>query len=227
MEDETQFHDKNTPAATNRFIYYPDHLVRLPGKHPGPKGTFSILETLSTILREPLFEGSLRALGNELFNPPPQHLADESVASFLSRRFNAQVAENIASALCHGIYAGDVHKLSSDVMLPIPRLYERMNGSVIQTMVKSMADEWRLVPTDFLLAQFSVKRQRHHEYFRHIAKLMGDASVFTVKDGLGGITSRFVQKFNEEPKIQVITNAQINSMKLGGDSDIIVGATDF
>lgn len=227
MEDETLFHDKNTPAATNRFIYYPDHLVRLPGKHPGPEGKFSMLEALSTVLREPLFKGFLGALAREFFNPARGDILDESVASFVSRRFNTEAAENIASALCHGIYAGDVHKLSSDVMLSIPRRFESVDGSIIGSMVNSMSDDSRYIPADFLLAQFSVKDQRPQEHFRRIAELTKGASVITVRDGLGGITTRFAQKFKEQPKIQVITDAQIDSINLGDDNDIIVGATNF
>lgn len=227
MEDEILFHDKDTPAATNRFIYYPDRLVRLPGKRSGPGGKFSIWEALSTICREPLFKGFLLALAREAFIPPPPEEDDESVGSFVSRRLNKGAAENIASAICHGIYAGDVHKLSRDVMLPIPSHFEIQGYSSIGAILTSIFDSTRPVPSDPLLAQFSADHQRPSEHFPSIAQLTKSASVMTVKDGLGGITSRFTQKFKNEPKIQVITEAQINSIKLGDDDKIIVGTPNY
>ncbi|CRG90748.1 protoporphyrinogen oxidase [Talaromyces islandicus] len=223
MQGEVLFHDKNSPAATNRFIYYPDHLVRLPGKQPGPEGKFSILDSLSTVLREPLFEGFLGALVTEFCRPVPNDRQDESVASFLSRRLNnAQAVENIASAVCHGIYAGDVHKLSSDVMIPLARLLERENGSITEGMMRMLTAETKTVPLNYLMAEYSVRHGRPRGHFDRIAELLGSASVITVRDGLAGITTRFVENFKAQSKLQVITDAQINSIKLGDDSDIVV-----
>lgn len=226
MQGETLFHDKETPAATNRFIYYPDHLVRLPGKQPGPEGKFSILDTLSTVFREPLFKGFLPALGGEFFKPGPNSTQDESVAGFVTRRLNAEAAENIASALCHGIYAGDVHKLSSDIMLGVPRLLER-GGSVIQALMRLLERQSKIVPFDYLMAEYSVRHKRSHDHFDRIAELLDAASVITVRDGMAGITSRFVEKFKEHSKLQVITEAHINSIKQGGDRDITVGVATY
>jgi oxygen-dependent protoporphyrinogen oxidase len=58
-------------------------------------------------------------------------VADESVDSFFRRRFGPRIADNLASAMVHGIYAADSRRLS--VRSAFPSLWdaERSHGSVL------------------------------------------------------------------------------------------------
>ncbi|KAH8198627.1 hypothetical protein TruAng_007217 [Truncatella angustata] len=117
-------------AAESRYIYYPDHLVQLPSK----KLSFeNIIKTIRSILTEPLWTGcfSAAARWSRHFTRNPALVEqrrkaikdtrtvfdkDESVADFLGRVFgnkNSPPITNIVSAMLHGIYGGDVHKLSA------------------------------------------------------------------------------------------------------------------
>lgn len=49
------FPQRTSPAAQNRFVYYPDKLVRMP--HPA----FGFFENLYSLLTEPVFEGAIWA----------------------------------------------------------------------------------------------------------------------------------------------------------------------
>ncbi|OAQ64258.2 protoporphyrinogen oxidase [Pochonia chlamydosporia 170] len=95
-----------TPPDQPRYIYYPDHLVTLP-----PAGSFA------EFFREPLFLQSLwGGLGFLLrrMRSRAVPLKDMSVSEWLYEISGSRaVAENVASAMIHGIYGGDIDRLSA------------------------------------------------------------------------------------------------------------------
>ncbi|ELR04221.1 oxygen-dependent protoporphyrinogen oxidase [Pseudogymnoascus destructans] len=134
LEDNMVFTSKDSPAGSNRFIYYPDKLVRVPSPNDGR------LQVLYKLLTEPLFEGVAGALCAESQVPRrPDNLVDESIGGFLKRRSggNKNLVDNIVSAVVHGIFAGDVNQLS--VRSLMPRLWEAEGrfGSLSMGMVRN------------------------------------------------------------------------------------------
>jgi protoporphyrinogen/coproporphyrinogen III oxidase len=67
---------------------------------------------------------------------PPD--ADESVAAFVRRKFSAQLLDRLVGPFVSGIYAGDPERLS--VRSAFPQLYEaeKVAGSVIRGMLRSV-----------------------------------------------------------------------------------------
>ncbi|KAI2782322.1 Protoporphyrinogen oxidase [Daldinia loculata] len=101
-----------------RYIYYPDHLVKLPTNHLTPE---NIIHTIQSYLTEPLWDGALKSFFNGILfreNLPdslPDSLVDrdESVGEFFCGLFkDDRLVDNIISGMMHGIYGGDVYKLS-------------------------------------------------------------------------------------------------------------------
>jgi oxygen-dependent protoporphyrinogen oxidase len=85
------------------------------------------------VLRTPLFSplGKLR-MGLELLVPPETHEDhDESVASFVRRRFGQELLERLVQPLIGGIYTGDPEKLSLKATLPRFIDMERQYRSLI------------------------------------------------------------------------------------------------
>ncbi|EGV62399.1 oxygen-dependent protoporphyrinogen oxidase [Yamadazyma tenuis] len=63
---------------------------------------------------------------------------DESVEQFFKRRFGSTLlTDRILSAILHGIYAGDISKLSVKSLFPSLQKYEQNDGSIIKPMLKS------------------------------------------------------------------------------------------
>ncbi|KAG6040374.1 hypothetical protein E4U41_000695 [Claviceps citrina] len=95
-----------TPPDQPRYIYYPDHLVTLPP-------TASIAQCIS----EPLFLQSIfSGLGFFLrrLRKRPVPVKDMSISEWLYEVSGSRsVADNFASAMIHGIYGGDIDKLSA------------------------------------------------------------------------------------------------------------------
>lgn len=75
--------------------------------------------------------GKLR-MGAELFVPPRQDDADESIGAFMRRRFGREATEYLAEPLLAGIHAGDVDRLSLKSLFPRFRDAERKYGSLLR-----------------------------------------------------------------------------------------------
>lgn len=61
---------------------------------------------------------------------------DESVASFMTRRFGKEVSEAIADPIFSGIYAGDISRLSVNEALPRLAQWEREYGSLTKGVLR-------------------------------------------------------------------------------------------
>lgn len=59
-------------------------------------------------------------------------LEDESIYSFFSRRFNKDIANNLVSAMVHGIYAGNIHQLSIKVWLIVDHYHSTNHHICLQ-----------------------------------------------------------------------------------------------
>ncbi|KAI0966253.1 hypothetical protein F4678DRAFT_475985 [Xylaria arbuscula] len=112
-------------VSDNRYIYYPDHLVKMPSAE---LSLDNIVGTIQSYLTEPIWSGGLGAAYNawvsynKTLDPSHQHriggfkesAGDESVAQFLTRLTNDdKIVNNVVSGMMHGIYGGDINKLSA------------------------------------------------------------------------------------------------------------------
>ncbi|KAI1488818.1 hypothetical protein F5X96DRAFT_680192 [Biscogniauxia mediterranea] len=112
------------PAAQERYIFYPDRLVRIPS--PGMLAN-SIFKVIWSLMSDKLWDGCFKGMWNislkNIFSrrsllPPDAVRAnleqDESLAEFLPRIMgDERPVHNLVSAMVHGIYGGDVRKLST------------------------------------------------------------------------------------------------------------------
>ena len=181
---------KNSTAAQNRFIYYPNHLVRLPG--PGE----SIWSSLYTVFSEPLFNNTLSACIKEVFKPPQPNLHDESIASFVSRRLSSQMADNVLSAVMHGIYAGDIHQLSARSILPSLWYSEKENGSLTAGFARKWSLRW---PQDQALRAKWEKEPQVSDIIQAIRK----SSIFTFRRGIGQLADSITTKLLHNSHVQI------------------------
>lgn len=160
------------------------------------------VEDIFAILTEPVFKGVLRAPFREIrASPRPENLIDESVGSFISRRFGAPLADNIVSALYHGVYAGDIYNLSARSLLPNVWLAELRYGSIIRARINH-APEPRL-EEDFLAK-------------KKVSMNMVNTSIFTLNRGLGLLADTLVAKLEKNPNVTIRREAQVDM--LGGSN---------
>lgn len=209
---------KNSPAYQNRYIYYPDHLVRLPG--PSKSGRIaSIFSSLYTIFTEPLFKGVLPAL---IAEPSVECRAmitrDESIGDFISRRYGKAIADNLLSALFHGIYAGDIYKLSARTLLPTLWYLENrdQDGNGINTeMLELLFRQHSLMSYDWV--------RFHNRYFKdhglsetaygfHQMKF-SKMAVYTFVNGIQQLSNMLENALRSNPNITIQTSSSVTNLE--------------
>jgi oxygen-dependent protoporphyrinogen oxidase len=112
------------------YIVHDGRLVLL------PEGFFLLAPTrLWPFVQTPLFSwgGKLR-MAAELFLPRGGKDGDESLGSFVRRRFGAEMLERVAQPLIGGIYASDPDRLSLAATMPRFQEMERNKRSIIWAM---------------------------------------------------------------------------------------------
>ena len=109
------------------------YVVHKGSLQPLPEGFILLAPTrLWPLIRTPLFSwrGKLR-MATEPFRMRQNVDGDESLASFVSRRFGREVLERVAQPLIGGIYAADPEKLSLGATMPRFLTMEQSRKSVI------------------------------------------------------------------------------------------------
>lgn len=115
------------PAANRRYIVRGGKLVPFPSS-PG--------SALKSLLLSPA--GKVRALAEPLV--PRGTTADESVSSFLRRRFGAEVDRVFGEGLVSGVVAGDPRRLSMGALFPGLVALERRHGSLLRGLMSQQRD---------------------------------------------------------------------------------------
>jgi oxygen-dependent protoporphyrinogen oxidase len=112
------------------------YVVHKGSLQPLPEGFFLLAPTrVLPLIRTPLFSlpGKFR-MAMEIFVPRGNPNGDESLASFVRRRFGAEVLERVAQPLIGGIYASDPEKLSLKSSMPRFLEMEQARRSIIWAM---------------------------------------------------------------------------------------------
>jgi len=111
-----------SPQARNRYIVRKGKLVALPTSPP---------ELLTTRL---LSNSAKLAVFGEPLVDPGDGPVEESVATFIRRRFNQEVLDYVANPFVAGIFAGDPEQLSVRYALPRLHALEQAHGSLLKAM---------------------------------------------------------------------------------------------
>jgi protoporphyrinogen/coproporphyrinogen III oxidase len=103
--------------------------------HPLPESSvLGIPRNVSALAATRLFSvaGKLRMAAEVFVKPRTGGADDESIASFIGRRFGSEAVTYLAEPLLAGIHAGDVNKLSMRALFPRFLEAERKHGSVLR-----------------------------------------------------------------------------------------------
>ncbi|KAJ5272685.1 hypothetical protein N7478_007810 [Penicillium angulare] len=227
LENDLIWSPKISDAALNRFLYYPDRLVRVPTPQRGVSRIGNLTNALNTLWKEPVFETLLPAIILESFKParhPDLWSKDESVAEFISRRFTPEVAENLVSAFMHGIYAGDIDKLSAQALLgPLRNMDDTgiISGTLNDVMTRKQKGVMDHALLNYCLQDSRIppprKLSKHQvDYLNRLIKL---ATTFTFKRGTQHLVDGLADALRKSPKVKVLTNSEVKNMSRLSSSD--------
>jgi protoporphyrinogen/coproporphyrinogen III oxidase len=192
-------------------VYYPDHLVRMPG--PGQ----DLYSMAWGLLTEPVFKGLFSGAIFEYNRPSrPINLDDESVGSFLERRLGSpDPGNNIVSAVLHGIYAGDIYQLSARSLMPKFWYYEGFRGSISNSMYSAMRERSHWIP----LRDAALQNEMIQKVDKNVLNLMGGASVYTFKEGIGALSESLERSLRANPNVEFKMNEEVSRIEYDGEND--------
>lgn len=181
---------KTSPAAKNRFLYI-----------PGTNGLQLIPTSITSFFSSSLARILCPAILREPFRRynRPSDITDESVDSFLIRRFGEPFARTFGSAMVHGIYAADSRFLSVRAAFPIVwDAEENGGGSVIRGLLSK--NEKSDAAVDYVLG--------------NMVTAMDDVSVFSFREGIRTLIDALVLELKRNPKVQLQSGVGVTSLRL-------------
>lgn len=208
-----------SPAARNRYIYYPDHLVRMPGPIPGAGMLTNIFSNFSTILTEPVFKGAFSGvLAEPAVDPRGTNVEDESVGDFITRRMGRPIAENLVSAFLHGIYAGDLYKLSARTLFPYLWHLETMDTGIVGSLFENAWNSTSVFSYRQLefLSRLSDAMPPAAE-LEEVLRPLSRASVYTFRRGLNQLVTSLESALRKSSNVTIRTSTIAHSLCLEGD----------
>lgn len=180
---------KSDPSAKDRYIYYQNEINTLPS-------------SLSSFIRSPpIFKGVLTSALKEPFIAKKQDPNDdESIYSFVSRRFGDHVALNLVGAMTHGIYAGDIKQLSVKSTL-FRTMYdaEQKHGSVVKGLLSQPSPP---PPSE--------QRMMDEVEDKDVVK---STSVFGFKEGTETLTRQLKSYLAHQPNVTIVTGRRVRKLE--------------
>lgn len=147
-----------------------------------------------------LMRGALRDLK---FWRGPFREKDMSIGEFFSRQMSPEVADNAVSAMVHGIYAGDIYKLSVRSLFPT---FWHAQKYVASVLIGSLSGH---VPLDDIGLEEEITTD---PAVKVIKKVMEKASVFTFRGGMETLAKRLVEDLKSRPNITIYTDTDVKSI---------------
>ncbi|TKY89453.1 hypothetical protein EX895_001984 [Sporisorium graminicola] len=216
---------KTAPSAQNRYLYFPDRLVKLPSSIPSLLSALFKLPFLRAIipgvLREPRVPSRFLRPRSESKSEQQrlqqrEWIEDESVDSFVSRRFGKGLAENLLSAVIHGIYAGDTRKLSVRAVLPFLWEAERTHGGVLRSMLPIKRNKLHRSLPESEAAVKAAKEDRLKDVESQLGKEMIDSfksiSVYSFPEGVEELTQALESRLAEIENVRVCKGDAVQSV---------------
>jgi protoporphyrinogen oxidase len=169
--DEKQIRELGLPFESlppmPRWIYTRKGLQRVP-----PDWQMLLADVLD---RDSLYRPAVFAVLKDYFfgRKRPAHITDESLGATLTRRLNKKMVDELASAMMHGIYAGDIWKLSTPAIMPLPW---EIDGKV-SSVAAAKADTLAMVTESDANDMRSISQETYDLY---INKVHGAMAVYLI-----------------------------------------------
>ncbi|KFY95029.1 hypothetical protein V500_02974 [Pseudogymnoascus sp. VKM F-4518 (FW-2643)] len=222
LEEELLTCSRDSAAATNRYVYYPDRLIRVPS---------SLAELPKFLLWEPLAKGIIPGILNDALKPYKSAVkgSDASVADVISDRLHPNLV-NLVSAVLHGIYAGNVQTLGFNAIFPQLDYYMKQHGGIVRGMLYSMRRAWYdevVLPLHDVLTMQQITRDwearrdqriEGHRMEERTAALQAAkrSSIYSFKKGIQQLPDKMEEVLRRDPQVSIETGCSVSSIHVDG-----------
>ncbi|RKP02360.1 hypothetical protein CXG81DRAFT_24976 [Caulochytrium protostelioides] len=175
---------KTQPAARTRLVYANGSMNLMPA---------SLLRfAFST---QPVLRGVLGRVLREPF-VARSRAADESIDAFVARRFGRRVADDLVSAVVHGIYGGDARTLSMAACFPTLWQREQTYGSVVLPLLLGLTGRSLSAPSEPRPPVVALTAEQH-AWVRQMAR---ETAIYAFRDGMQTLTDSLVRALAAPPE---------------------------
>ncbi|CAF1304298.1 unnamed protein product [Rotaria sp. Silwood1] len=188
--------EKTSPAFKNRLIYYNKNLINI--------NDLSLIFGGKPLRYPPIFY-----ILYEYFSEKGRMtVQDETIKSFIYRRFGHILAEDIVEylldPLLKGIYAGSVTDLSARSVLKKIFNLEQRYGSIVAGLLKARKEKQNEDSIHFLFNDLNLK-----DY----STLLNKYPIYYLRDGLETLVQALVKYLQTLPNIELIPNQSIKKIQ--------------
>ena len=131
--------------------------------------------------------------------PRGKDVEDESIHSFISRRFDSNLADNMVDPLFKGIVAGDIKNLSASALLGNFYDYEKTHGSITNGMIASTRHP---KPNEAIYDDLSEMKEAFKGF-----------SVWRLANGLEEMVGKIVDKLSQDKIVKMYLNEPIEKLE--------------
>jgi oxygen-dependent protoporphyrinogen oxidase len=189
-------------------------------------------------MNSPVMNGVGYAAAGEAFKPRSD-LTDESIHSFISRRFSPYVAETLIDAVTSGIYAGDIQKLS--MRSCFGRLFdmEKEHGSVVRGMLaegitkqtsafRSAAGARLTHPmNDSKYKELLLYNAQNEDASSEFVKQASRATSVSFRGGMQELPNELLRQLEADPNIHIIQGKKVRHILPGVGDNVDISGADF
>lgn len=196
--------------ANKKWLWSDSGLIPVP--NPFTWSSLFKFLSFSNIVKPKLFSGFLK----ESFVKPNHN--DESIENFFKRRFgNTILTDNVLSAILHGIYAGDVSKLSIKSILPKIKQLEQEHGSLTKALLRNMPirkSPEKLAKSNALPPLYDKYNQISSTDLIQLSKKLKQYPMIKLQNGLQEFTNAITEYLSQQDKIKIIPLAVIDEIDI-------------
>ncbi|SCU79005.1 LAMI_0A06920g1_1 [Lachancea mirantina] len=196
-----------------------------------PNGVLTMLK----FLLSPVGRGVTSGMLGEAFRRGPIHPGrDESAFEMITRRFGtAAVANNIFSAIFHGIYADDIRKLSAQRTLRALVEMEKAHGSWTRAMLERMrankkaktegSGEKNVLSEPLLEYQHALARDKRD--LENLKTRLSRIPMLGLQNGLESLPNALRDSLRTSPNVRFLMDKHVSQLAVGNAGQLKL-ATD-
>lgn len=165
-----------------------------------------------TITQEDAFRGiTSKILLEHFVKTRDADVTDESVGHFFARRLGKNMVDRVLSGVVHGIYAGDVYRLSMKSLFPGIFRLEKESGSLAAGFLQSFSEGPKIPLRE---ANFAEIMRQPYPFNKDFKRNFRKASVFTFRHGVQQLVDRLVEHLRARHNVTFVTNTPVKSIDM-------------
>lgn len=236
LENEVQVLSKSSVANKKYLLNQDRKLIQVPdgifsgGRFLAESGLME-MRFFWGILKEPFVKkrGDKVESGGESVKSTDKLVqsTDESIESFFLRRFgNKILTSKVLSAILHGVYAGDVAKLSVNSILPQLPQMEKESGSIVRSVMNKVFTKKAplKLPSELEYYEATISPQAH---LADLSKDLKKYPMMKLASGLQKFPLELAKFLKSTGKVKIHTDIALLTVDISGEIVLDTGVYKF